>query len=151
MTRSILAVLAVVSWLGGSACLADDKAEAVQAELKRFEGTWRFVSMEFEGKAIPEDSFKDSQMTIVGDRFTTKGRGESAEGTFTVDPTASPKTIDIAIVSGSGKKATILGIYTLEGDTYTICSGLPNGPRATEFSAKAGSKRGLQVMKREKP
>jgi uncharacterized protein (TIGR03067 family) len=126
----------------------DPKAEAIRAELKRFEGTWKFESMVFDGKPVPEDGLKDSRMTIEGDRFTTKGN-ESAKGTFTVDPTVRPKTIDIAIKTKDGGSVKILGLYTLEGDTYTICSGYPGKPRPTEFAA--GSGRGLQVMKREKP
>ncbi len=128
------------------------KAEAVKAELKRFEGTWKFVSMEFEGMAIPEASFKDSRMTCKGDQFTTKGP-ESAKGTFLVDPTAKPKTIDISLAlgEGDGEKVTILGIYELEGDVYKICSGLPGKPRPTEFAAPKGSARGLQIMTRDKP
>jgi uncharacterized protein (TIGR03067 family) len=148
MTRFILAALAVGAWLGQSICLADEKADAIKAELKRFEGTWKFESMVFEGKAVPADDFRDSRMTIEGDRFTTKGR-ESARGTFVVDPTATPKTIDVAIETKDGGVVKILGLYTLEGDTYTICSGYPGKPRPAEF--KAGEGRGLQVMKREKP
>ena len=148
MTRFILAAMAVGVWLGQSICLADEKADAIKAELKRFEGTWKFESMVFEGKAVPKSSFKDSRMTCEGDRFTTKGN-ESAEGTFAVDPTARPKTIDIAIATKDGGSVKILGLYTLEGDTYTICSGYPGKPRPTDLAA--GSGRGLQVMKRVRP
>ena len=123
---------------------ADAKAEAIKAELKRFEGTWRFESMVFEDKAVPADAFKDSRMTCAGDRFTTKGN-ESAEGTFAVDPTGSPKTIDITIATKDGKGVKMLGLYTLEGDTYTICFGLlPGRPRPRELASRRG--RGLQVM-----
>ncbi len=143
--------------LATSACViasgADGpKDEAVKAELKRFEGSWKFVSMEFEGKMVPEASFTDSRMTCQGDKFTTKG-AESAKGTFAVDPTVTPKTIDIILSAGEGDgaKVTILGIYELEGDTYKICSGLPGKPRPTEFAAPKGSLHGLQVMTRVKP
>ena len=81
------------------------KDEAVKAELKRFEGTWKFVSMVFNGKAVPEESFKDSRMVCEGDRFSTKGNEEEAHGTFRVDPTVKPKTIDIALVDRSGRRS----------------------------------------------
>ncbi|HEY2157551.1 MAG TPA: TIGR03067 domain-containing protein [Isosphaeraceae bacterium] len=127
----------------------DPKADAVKAELKRFEGTWKFVSMEFEGKAVPEASFKDARMTCEGDRFTTKSE-QPSKGTFAVDPTVKPKTIDIS-VEANGQKFKILGIYELEGDTYKICSAAPGQPRPTEFAAPKGRVRGIQVMSRVKP
>ena len=70
----------MVSWLGGSACLADDKAEAVKAELKRFEGTWKFVSMEFEGKTIPEAELQGFADDHRGRPLHDEGPSEEAEG-----------------------------------------------------------------------
>jgi uncharacterized protein (TIGR03067 family) len=128
----------------------ETKAEAVRAEMKRFEGTWRFVSMEMNGKAIPVDALKDSRLVFDADRFTSRG-GETGEGRFVVDPTVRPKTIDITLDLGPGKTATILGIYELEGDTYRICSALFGKSRPTDFSTGADSGRGLSVMTREKP
>jgi uncharacterized protein (TIGR03067 family) len=150
MKRLIFTALGI--GLVASACLAakaadDPKAEAVKAELKRFEGTWKFVSMEINGKPVPAANLQDSRLTFVGDRFSS-GTDEQNKGTFAVDPTVMPKTIDIAV--GEGGKFKILGIYELEGDTYKICSANPGKPRPTEFSAKAGTGRGLTVMSREK-
>jgi uncharacterized protein (TIGR03067 family) len=105
--------------------------------------------MEINGAVIPVKNLEDSRLIFKENRFTSKG-GESSEGTYAVDPTASPKTIDIKL--GNGDKAiTILGIYTLDGDTYKVCSALPGKPRPAEFSAKPGSGQGLTVMKRESP
>lgn len=126
------------------------RAEAVRAEQKRFEGTWKFVSMEVNGKAATEADFKDSRLILEGNRFTAKEKGE-VTGTYDVDPTATPKTIDLTLVLGPDRRATILGIYELEGDTYKICSALPGRPRPKEFTSKAGSGQGVQVMTREKP
>jgi uncharacterized protein (TIGR03067 family) len=126
------------------------KAEAVRAEQKRFEGTWKFVSMEVDGRSIPEANFKDSRLILEGNRFTAREK-EEAKGTYDVDPTVIPKTIDITLNLGPDRRATILGIYELEGDTYKICSARPGRPRPKEFSSKSGSGQGVQVMAREKP
>ena len=129
---------------------AAPKDEAARAEFKRFEGTWAFVSMEINGKAVPVANLKDSRLIFKDERFTSKGE-DTNEGTFAVDPAAKPKTIDIKVSVGEGKTITILGIYKFEGDSYTICSALPGKPRPTEFSARAGGGQGLTVMKRETP
>ena len=128
----------------------DAKAEAARAEQKRFEGTWKFVSMVIGGKPVPEENFKDSRLVFEGDRFTSKG-AETARGTYAVDPTGKPKTIDITIPLDSGKNITMLGIYELEGDTYKICSAPPGRPRPKEFSSPEGTGQGVTVMSREKP
>ncbi len=142
-------VLGIVALVCAAARAADEpKADAVKAELKRFEGTWKFVSMEINGKAVPAANLEDSKLIFEGDRFRSTSE-EQNKGTFAVDPTVTPKTIDIAV--GEGGKIKILGIYQLEGDTYKICSALPGKPRPAEFSAKAGSGCGLTVMSREKP
>jgi uncharacterized protein (TIGR03067 family) len=68
------------------------------------------------------------------------------KGTFTLDATRTPKTIDL---TPAGAKP-ILGIYKLEKETLTICYGEPGKPRPTAFAAKAGSGHTLMVWVREK-
>lgn len=147
MRRFFLA--ATVIMVTGSPLLADDKAEAVRAEQKRFEGTWRIVSIVIGGTAVPGVNFEDTRLTFEADRFVTKAK-ETVEGTFVLDPTATPKTIDIKLGNDPTQPIIVRGIYTLEGDTYRLCSAPPGRPRPTEFSSKAGSEQALQVLTRVK-
>ena len=58
---------------------------------------------------------------------------QAVPGTFTIDPTRAPKTIDVAL-DGSGKDQTkLLGIYRIEGDTRTSRFALPNNARPVDF------------------
>jgi uncharacterized protein (TIGR03067 family) len=127
------------------------KAKAVAEELAKFEGTWTFASMVYEGQEIPAAGLAESSMICKGNEYTTKNRQGTTRGTFQVDPTVSPKTIDVTMTDGPLKGTTFLGIYELSADTYHSSMGLPGKPRPTDFKSKAGSGNGVQVMKKEKP
>jgi uncharacterized protein (TIGR03067 family) len=128
-----------------------DKEAAIREELARFEGSWQFDSMEAEGKAVPLESFKGIRLVLKGDRFTMTEPVATYGGTYTVDPIARPKTIDVTFTEGPEKGKTSYGIYELDGDTYKVCIGLVGKPRPTEFASKPGSGHVLEVLKREKP
>jgi uncharacterized protein (TIGR03067 family) len=129
----------------------DDKEAAIRQELGRLEGSWRFDTMETEGKAVPIESFKGIRLVLKGDRFTMVEPMATYGGSYTVDPTARPKTLDVTFTEGPEKGKTAYGIYDLEGDTYKVCIGLTGKPRPTEFASKPGSGHVLEVLKREKP
>jgi uncharacterized protein (TIGR03067 family) len=128
-----------------------DKKTAIREELARFEGSWRFDSVEAEGKPVPIESFKGIRLVLKGDHFTMAIPEATHEGSYAVDPTARPKTIDVTFTEGPEKGKTSYGIYELEGDTYKVCIGLTGKPRPTEFASKPGSGHVLEVLKREKP
>lgn len=123
----------------------------IQDEFKRFEGTWSYASVIADGKPAPEESFKASWLVLAGDRFTLTGPETTQKGTFSVDPTASPRTIDVTFGEGPRAGKTIKGIYDLNGDTCKVCIALDDQPRPTEFTSTPGSGHALEVLKRVKP
>ncbi len=127
------------------------RLKAVQDELKRFEATWKYVSIEVEGDKVPAEKFEDDRLVLKGKQSTATVQGNTVHGTFKIDPTAKPKTIDITITDGSGKDSSLQGIYEFDGDTQKICWAKPGKPRPTEFEAKANSGRMLQVLEKVKP
>ena len=126
------------------------RLKAIQTELKKFEATWRFVSIEVEGEPVPEDRFAEDRLVLKGRQFTSYVQGNTTHGVFKIDPTADPKTIDLTFTDGPGKDKTQKGIYELEGDRQKICFSLPGKPRPTEFVSKPESRLMVQVLEREK-
>jgi uncharacterized protein (TIGR03067 family) len=146
-----LAVVALLAWSGRTGGAEASKQDAARKELAKFDGTWRFVSIEMEGAKVPAEQVKKSgNMVIHGNQFSLKAGDVTYRGTFKVDLSAKLKRIDITFTGGPEKGQTLLGIYELEGDTYKVCLGMPGKPRPKAFAAKAGSGHVLEVLKREK-
>jgi uncharacterized protein (TIGR03067 family) len=82
-----------------------------------------------------------SKMTVSGNAFRLPrfyGLSKDVTGTFTLDPTASPKQIDLTVneidlaEQGSAVKypaCTLPGIYTVEGGRLTVCFQFGSGAR----------------------
>jgi len=131
--------------------LAADKAdEETKKELARLKGTWVFESVESERAKLPVEGFKDNRLTIDGDNFSYKEGENVTHGTFKIDATKKPKTLDVTFKDGDLKGKTFTGIYKLEGNTYTVCLDPSGKTRPTEFASKKGSPVVLEVLKREK-
>jgi uncharacterized protein (TIGR03067 family) len=142
--RATLAAMAMVV-LCLSARAADDEAKKDQDQLQ---GDWSLVSGQRDGQDIPEDFAKSLKRNVKGNMTTVTRDGEPlAKGSFTLDPTKKPKTIDIKV---EGMDMPVHGIYELEGDTLKICYAAPGEERPKEFAAKAGTGHTFAVWKRDK-
>ena len=104
--------------------------------------------MEMEGLDFPEKSLEDSRLIIQGNRFLSKSPRGVVPGVFKVDPTVTPKTIEISFADPA-MKDTLLGIYELTDDTYKVSIGMPGKARPTGFTTKPGSGNGFQILKRD--
>lgn len=135
--------LAVVAGL----LLAADspKDDAAKKDLEKLQGAWKLVA-----RAEGEDNDTGARMVIKANKYTFTNGDQSEEGTFKLDPGAKPAAIDLKIESGNDKSKAQVGIYKVEGDTWTVCLGLPGETeRPKEFAAKEGSSL-LFVFKRDK-
>jgi uncharacterized protein (TIGR03067 family) len=141
--------LLLVVWKRASTA-AGEKWKVTQAELKRFEAKWRFVSIEIEGRPVPEEVFQEDSLELKGKKYTLTIHGKTTSGAFKIDPTTKPKAIDITITDGPAKDKVAKGIYELDGDTQRLCVAAPGKQRPTEFVSKRETGSVLQVLKREK-
>jgi len=124
---------------GGTDARADDKAD-VEKELKKFQGTWTFKSVEAGGKEAPAAVFEGITVTFEGNKYTVKKGGEVIQiATQKLDPSKSPKTLDVTVAEGPNKGSVMLGIYEINGDTLKVCFDPDGKKRPTEFKSTAGS------------
>jgi uncharacterized protein (TIGR03067 family) len=135
---------------GGSGSLADDKAD-LEKEVKKFQGTWTIESSVTGGKEVPADTLKGLIVVFEGAKHTVKNGDEVIQvGTQTLDPSKSPKTIDVTMTEGPNKGAVMLGIYEFDGDTLKVCFDPQGKKRPTEFKSGPGSENFVNVHKRVK-
>jgi uncharacterized protein (TIGR03067 family) len=127
--------------------LADDKKEP---DLKPFVGGWTIEKAELGGMDITEH-LKAMKFDIrEGGKYTAVLGEEKDEGSFTIDPSKSPKEMDITSTGGPNKDKLIKAIYKLDGDTMTVCYELGGGDRPKQFESKKDTKGLLVTYKRKK-
>jgi uncharacterized protein (TIGR03067 family) len=166
-TKPASAVLLTVAVLGGlaspmlplpaaSGSAADNapsknskKEDKANAEIEKLRGTWRVVSLEVEGRKMADNVFKGSKIVLKGSDFTTISPGATYKGTFSVDPSAAPKTIEMNFTEGPEAGNKSLGIYELDGDTWKLCLTIGAKDRPGTFATKTGSGLALETLKRE--
>jgi uncharacterized protein (TIGR03067 family) len=90
-------------------------------------------------------------VTFEGDKHTVKKGDEVIQvGTQKLDPSKSPKTIDVTMLEGPSKGTVMLGIYEFDADTLKVCFDPEGKKRPTEFKSATGSKNFVNVHKRVK-
>src|ERR1043165_9849063 len=129
-----------------STSLPDD----IENELKRFQGIWTQVAYERDGVKEPLDEEGwDPITTFTGSEFvvTLADGSIPIKGTFRIDPTRNPKTVEWMDTIGEDAGQTLLAIYALEDDRLIFCAAYPGLERPREFRARPGQV--LRVFRRE--
>jgi uncharacterized protein (TIGR03067 family) len=97
-----------------------------------------------------EVDVKEDQLTFKNIAPLTDKAGKL---TIKIDPSTTPKCIDLKVEAGSLKGTTLEGVYECKGDELKLCLNFASGirDRPLGFETKAGSNRVLLVLKRQKP
>jgi uncharacterized protein (TIGR03067 family) len=150
MKRKLPVVLAVVLLVAADA----PKEDPGKKELEKLNGAWTTASIEYNGKQH-EELAKQLRFVFKGDTATVEGsaavRKEYAKLTFKLDPSTTPKLLDLTVLAGVQKDAVMEGIYEMKDDELKICLKVLGKERPTEFASPAGASIALLVLKREKP
>jgi uncharacterized protein (TIGR03067 family) len=126
--------------------------DPLTVERAKHQGTWAVTSSIRDGQPAAADVVASIRRVVDRDHVVWKRDGKNFAGTrFEIDPTKTPRTIDLIPDGGPNRDKRVLGIYRLEGDDLTICIADVDQPRPSAFEAKPGSKQTLQTFKRVKP
>ncbi len=112
----------------------EPKTESLKGDLAALQGEW--TAQAGPEKNVPVTmKIKEKTISLA---FELNGDAREIKGELKLDDSAKPhKTIDfIKFTRPDGEDAPAnLGIYTLEGDKFTVCSGGPGKERPTEMKA----------------
>lgn len=143
-----IGLLACLSTAGGA------DADKAKKDNEALQGTWAIVEVVASGVVAPKDKLKDGRFIVDKDRLTIRGvpgDKEDYEFRFRVDPSTTPKQIDLVVVKGGKKGEHQPGIYQLDGDTLTMCFPMRvSGGRPKQFQAPEGSGVALYKLQRGK-
>lgn len=149
--------LLIVVFLAGTLANGDDtKADPAQKDLKTLQGTWVTLKLVINGTTLvdlkePPKEGLISTITYDDHKWVIKlGNTELSTGTSKLDPTKTPKQIDLTNLTGPDKGQTLLAIYELDGDEYRACIAAPGKDRPTEFTSKEGSGQRLIISRKQK-
>ncbi len=111
--------------------------DAPKEGIAQFQGTWKAVSIQTaDGSRASEDDVRNTRLVVDQDRFTLTGKGFTVSGTFTVNATAIPKSIDVLLTTKDRVETRFLGIYQIQGDTRRSCFALPGKERPKQFTTE---------------
>jgi RNA polymerase sigma-70 factor (ECF subfamily) len=139
----------------------DEKKDATKEEkaqgdgnkdLESLAGTWNIDSMEWGNDSLPKEQMKGYKFVFADNKLTWDaafGRTKSRDTIkptyvtfqgpcdFKIDPSKTPKEIDITVHLINGRDATFPGIYEIKADALKVCYfSRQLGRRPTEFSSK---------------
>ncbi len=112
---------------------------------QKIQGTWQVTYSEDSGRIAPQEMLKNLRFVIDGQTLTTEMAGQKSVSQYKLDPSSSPKSIDLT-EAGRTKQ----GIYDLTGDTLRICFAEDVEQRPTAFDSQPGSANDVIIMLKRK-
>jgi uncharacterized protein (TIGR03067 family) len=129
----------------------DSAKDAAARELKAFQGDWKVVGLETEGKKATAEDVKGMRWRFTGSVLIPLDPSAKPgdKGEIKLDPSKDPKQIDIVSLEGTSKGTTIRGIYKWEDGRLIICmSGERDSKkgRPDDFTIEDGRDQGIITL-----
>ncbi|HEV3260314.1 MAG TPA: TIGR03067 domain-containing protein [Gemmataceae bacterium] len=125
--------------------------DASKKDLEKLQGDWAAVEYTVDGQKLPDDDAQALFRTVKGNEYAVSHFDRVVgKGTFTIDATKDPKTVDFLPATAKDKSQALLGIYKVAGGRVTYCYAAAGKERPKEFASKAESMHTLVVWEREK-
>ena len=113
------------------------------------EGKWTLIDGEQDGQDISDADLQQSTLEIVGNVHTVNLGDDVLKGTHILNSDHRPMTIDSTDTAGPFAGQSLLGIFKVEDDVFTVCFAAPGADRPTEFTTKDGKATTLHRWNRQ--
>jgi uncharacterized protein (TIGR03067 family) len=115
----------------------DERAAAVEKDLKTLEGTWKLVRREVSGGLEDVDDLKLAVVIEDGKMIWTKAEKDTGlKASIDLDATAAPRTIDIELIGPRLLGEQRLGVYKIQGDKLELCWNKADDKRPKKFTTR---------------
>jgi uncharacterized protein (TIGR03067 family) len=148
MRRTLLFVVIATLAFAGLSNAGDPKKD-----LQALQGNWTVKSIQESDPQMnpPPEALKEMMVNFKGDIMTINFEGKTAaKFKIKLGGTKSPKTIDMTHEEGPEKGKTELGIYNLQGNTFTFCVNDAGKPRPTKLATVAKTEISLVELQKAK-
>ena len=115
--------------------------DSITNDLEEIQGTWKQIAYERDGVTEPLDEQGwEPRVTFSGNTFvvTLADGSVPIKGTFKLDSTQEPKSMDLTDTFGADAGKTFLAIYLLHGDRMVFCAADEGQDRPTSFETMPG-------------
>jgi uncharacterized protein (TIGR03067 family) len=118
---------------------ASKSAAGSATDKERIQGLWAFASLEREGAIVTQGRYyeeaKELKWAFQGDMFHNSSPTLQVDGTFNIDPSQRPPTLDTFLRNGD-RTMTVRMLYELHDDTLRLCYDMvPGAGRPKAFAA----------------
>ncbi len=120
-------------------------------DLNRLQGAWRVASVEANGSPMDQADISNLSVIIHGNAYTlTNGDGDQTDkGTFSLDPSKTPRQMDVHHTNNYGDQETLLAIYEIVPEGFRVCYPQNGGDRPASFTTTQDSGTILVTYKRK--
>lgn len=120
-------------------------------DAKQIQGTWKIIGLEANGEKKPAEEIEGSKLVVENDElWVVKSNGPDPKLKFRLNPSQSPKTIDLIGQEETNMGKVFPGIYALNDSRLRLCVNIFGdlSYRPTEFKTRDGDGVGYLTLER---
>jgi uncharacterized protein (TIGR03067 family) len=120
----------------------------MREDIDLLQGTWIVTGLELDGQQMPDAILANGHIAVRGKRFVSTGMGSEYEGKLELDPSQTPRHLNMIFDAGPEKGNTNLCIYEIKGDQWKICIATRGATRPSGFASPPGSGFAVETLRR---
>jgi len=132
--------------------ICQDDKDAARKDLAKLQGSWKLISGELAGQALPAGTLSSFSLQIRDNQYEFRNGQETEKASMVLDPSKSPAHVDFTVTEGSYKGQKQIGIYQLSDNKVKFCLAQPDEKKRPEaFKTTAENQYMIFEFERVKP
>jgi uncharacterized protein (TIGR03067 family) len=149
ITISLTHLMTLTTLLGALA--AGSAGDLENEERARFQGVWTMTENVVNGIKASDRQLRSWILVVEGDVYNPGAGERNVEYTFRIDPSRTPKAIDLIPRDGPDRGKVYRGVYAFQDDTLIVSRAIDSeDDRPAGLNSRPGSGLSRVVWKRRK-